>query len=219
MQSAAQASTDGRTRAAALRELRQRAFAAFDGRDRVQGEALWQLALAAVAEVEGAYPRRAGLRDGAGSEFDRADLRGQLADLIVEDHLLANELRRADRARSLDVLLDRYDDGTRRRFLPAPGAVSVDINPRAAVLTLERYRIDPTTGSRTLEPAALRPDGALTSVPPGSYRLQASAPGFANMVYPFEVARGDSRTLQLALLPVRRDRRLRLRRRRRVLVR
>jgi formylglycine-generating enzyme required for sulfatase activity len=203
LQAAAEASTDGRTRAAALRELRQRAFAAFDGRDRVQGEALWRLALAAVAEVEGAYTRAEQAYETAlVLNSDRADLRGQLADLIVEDRLLANELRRAERARSLDVLLDRYDDGTRRRFLSAPGAVSVDVNPRAAVLTLERYRIDPTTGSRTLEPAGpLHPDGALTSVPPGSYRLQASAPGFTNMVYPFEVARGDSRTLQLALLP------------------
>jgi formylglycine-generating enzyme required for sulfatase activity len=80
--------------------------------------------------------------------------------------------------------------------------VSVDISPRAATLTLERYRSDPATGSRTLEAAVpLQPGGALTTVPPGSYRLQASAPGFANMVYPFEVERGESRALQLALLP------------------
>jgi len=200
---AAEASADGRTRAAALRELRQRAFAAFDGRDRVQAEALWRRALAAVAEVEGAYTRAEQAYETAlVLNADRADLRGQLADLIVEDRLLANELRRADRARALDVLLDRYDDGTRRRFLRAPGAVSVEINPRAAVLALERYRSDPATGSRTLEPAGpLQSGGALTSVPAGSYRLTARAPGFADMVYPFEVARGESHALQLALLP------------------
>ena len=203
LQAAAQASADGRTRAAALRELRQRAFAAFDGRDRVQGEALWRRALAAVAEVEGAYTRAEQAYETAlVLNSDRTDLRGQLADLIVEDLLLAHELRRADRAHSLDALLDRYDDGTRRAFLRAPGAVSVDVNPRAAALTLERFRRDPTTGTSAVEPAGpLRAAGALTSLPPGSYRLQASVPGFADIVYPFEIARGESRALQLTLLP------------------
>ena len=202
LRTAAQASADGRSRAAALRELRQRAFAAFDGRDRVQGEALWRRALAAVGEVEGAYTHAEQAYETAlVLNSDRADLRGQLADLIVEDHLLANELRRADRARALDVLLDRYDDGSRRGFLRAPGAVS-------STSARERRRSPssgtgrPATGSRTLETAGpLRPGGALTSVPPGSYRLQASAPGFANMVYPFEVGRGESRALHLEMLP------------------
>jgi len=203
LRTAAQASADGRTGTAALRELRQRAFAAFDGRDRVQGEALWRRALAAAGEVEAAYTRAEQAYETAlVLNPDRADVRGQFADLIVEDHLLANELRRIDRARSLDVLLDRYDDGSLRGFLRAPGAVSVDVRPRAAALALERYRSDPATGSRTLEPAGpLRPGDALTSVPPGSYRLQASAPGFANIVYPFEVGRGEPRALQLGLLP------------------
>ena len=200
-QAAAQASAEGRTRAAGLRELRQRAFAAFDGRDRVQGEVLWRLALAAVVDVEGAYNRAEQAYETAlVLDPDRADLRRQLADLTFEDLLLANELRRADRTRSLEARLDRYDDGTRRRALEAPGAVSIDASPRTAVLALERFGSDPTTGSRTVERAVpLRPGGALTSVAPGSYRLEASAPGFANVVYPFEIARGESRTLQITL--------------------
>ncbi len=203
-QAAAQASLQGRSRAAALRDLRQRAFAAFDGRDRVQGEALWRRALAAVVEVEGAYDHAEQAYEAAlVLDPDRADLRGQLADVLLEDRLLADELRRADRVRALDARLDRYDDdGIRRRALEAPGAVSIDVDPRAAALALERFRRDPVTGARTAGPAGpLRPGGALTSVPPGSYRLKASAPGFADVVYPFEVARGESRALQLALLP------------------
>ncbi len=202
-QAAAQASAAGRTRAAALRELRKRAFAAFDGRDRVQGEALWRQALAAVVDVEGAYNRAEQAYETAlVLDPDRGDLRRQLADLIFEDLLRANELRRADRARSLDARLDRYDDGTRRRALEAPGAVSIDVSPRGAVLALERFGSDPTTGSRVIERAVpLRAGGALTSVAPGSYRLAASAPGFADVVYPFEIARGESRALRIALLP------------------
>src|SRR5205823_849409 len=158
----------------------------------------WRQALAAVGDTEGAYDRAEQAYETAlVLDPDRADLRETLADLILDDLLLADELRRADRSRALAARLERYDDdGARRRSLEAPGMLSVDVDPTTAALVLERFQRSAETGGRAAEVVrSLQAGGPSLSLAPGSYRLRASAAGYADVVYPFEVVRRESRAL------------------------
>ena len=92
---AALAAQSGRARAAEVRELRRRSFDAFDAVDRARGEELWQQALAAVPEADGAFQRAERAYETAlVLDGDRADARRELANLLYEHLLLARDLHR-----------------------------------------------------------------------------------------------------------------------------
>src|SRR4029078_3767566 len=84
---------------------------------------------------------------------DRAEARAKMVELLYENLLLAEELRREDRQSALLARLDRYGDGRAYRApRDTPGTVVLRITPPSALATLERYQDEPT-GRRVLRPA------------------------------------------------------------------
>ena len=143
----------GRRRCATLR---RRAFEAFDALDRARGEELWRQALALVPEAEGAFERAEQAYETAlVLDPDRADARRELADLLSEHLLLARELRRDEQARALAALLERHDDGGRRRAaLRRAGDAGAAHAPGTASIALERYQRRPASGRRVALPVS-----------------------------------------------------------------
>ena len=203
VQTASGAAGQARGLAGELRRQRAQAFAAFDARDRERGEALWRQALGRVAAVHGSYERSEQAFERAlVLDTGRQDLRARLADVRVEHLLLDDELGLEREASALGARLAGDDaDGSRRRALAAPATLVVRVRPATATLTLERYQRDAATGRRGLAPAGAVAVGAPLSLAPGSYRLVLQAAGHAQVVYPFELARDERRTLELALPP------------------
>jgi eukaryotic-like serine/threonine-protein kinase len=198
---AALAAQSGRAKAADVRELRRRSFEAFDAVDRARGEELWHRALVLVPEAEGAFQRgeqeyeTALVLDG-----DRADARRELADLLYEHLLLARELHRNDQARVLAAQLGRHDDGGRRRAeLRRPATLTLRIAPVTASIALERYQDNTVGGRRVALPVSAALPGVVATLPPGSYRLVARAPGYAEVVDAFELESGQRREVDLRL--------------------
>ena len=200
---AARASDASRSKAAALRDLRGRAFAAFDAPDRTHGESLWRQVLALIPEVDAATDR-------AAQEYEtalvldpgRGDVRAKVADLLFENQLLAEELRREDRRRALAARLEHQGGGRAQQVArEAPGVVVLRTNPAKATASIERYHEGPT-GRRDLQPLGqtVAPDQPAT-IAPGSYRLLIRAPDYADTFYPFELHRGEHLEIELDLLP------------------
>ena len=134
-------------------------------------------------------------------DSDRVEARRALVDLLYQHILLARELHRDERARALTLLLDRYDGaGVRKAELRRPATLTVRIAPITASIALERYRADPASGRRTPIPVSVAPaPGAALTLPPGSYRLLAGAPGYADTVQVFELESGQRREIDLRL--------------------
>jgi serine/threonine protein kinase/formylglycine-generating enzyme required for sulfatase activity len=192
----------GRAQAVELRQLRRRAFAAFDLPDRVEGEALWTNALAMFPIVDAAYEHAEQAYEAAlVLDPSRAAVRASLADLLYQHLLLAEEVRRRDRIQALAAALARHDE--KRRRLDSPGALIVRTHPDTATITLERYERNPVTGRLVAKQAGPAPAvvGQPIALAPGSYRLSARAHGFADLAYPFEIARGERRVADLTLPP------------------
>jgi formylglycine-generating enzyme required for sulfatase activity len=202
LRDAAASSAPGRAREADVRELRRRAFAAFDGGDRLRGEELWRQARVFAPEADAAYERAERAYETAlVLDPARAEVRAQLADLLLDHLLLARELRRDEEARALAALLERHDEGGRRRAaLEAPATLSLRTAPVTADAALERYEREPATGRRLARPVATPvASGALVKLPPGSYRLLARAAGHVDAVLPFELDGGERLEVALRL--------------------
>jgi formylglycine-generating enzyme required for sulfatase activity len=202
LEEAARSARVGHAKAAELRELRRRAFAAFELPARAAGEALWKEALAVAPAADAAYERAEQASETAlVLDPDRPGVRAALADLLYEHVLLAEELRRNERARVLAGRLERHDEGgARRAALEAPGTLSLRVRPQPTALALERYERAADGGRRVPRPAPPPlATGAPTPLPPGSYRLVAGAPGRAEVSYPFEVLRGQRLDVELDL--------------------
>src|SRR5439155_23577657 len=136
---AALAAHTGLAKAAELRELRRRSFAAFDALDRPRGEELWLQALALVPDADGEFQRAERAYETVlVLDSARAEARGELADLLYQHLRLARELRRDELAKAVAAQLERYDDGGRRA-----GELQ-----QHATLTL---RMQPVTTSARLE--------------------------------------------------------------------
>jgi formylglycine-generating enzyme required for sulfatase activity len=200
---AARASDAARSKAATLRDLRARAFAAFDAPDRTHGESLWRQVLMLIPEVDAASDR-------AAQEYEtalvldpgRSDMRAKVADLLFENLWLAEELRREDRRRALAARLEHQGgDRAQQAARDPPGVVVLRTNPAMATASLERYQEGPT-GRRDLQalPQAIARDQPAT-IAPGSYRLLIRAPNYADAFYPFELHRGENLEIELDLLP------------------
>jgi len=200
---AALAAQSGRAKAAEARELRRRSFEAFDAVDRARGEELWQQALTAVPEADGAFQRAERAYETAlVLDGDRAAARRELGDLLYEHVLFARDLHRHEQARTLAVQLERRDDrGRRGAALSRPAMLTVRIAPVNASIALERYQEDPASNRRVALPVSVPPvPGVAATLPAGSYRLVARAPGYADVVDAFELESGQRREVALRLL-------------------
>ncbi len=192
-----------RTKLTLSRDLRDRAYAAFDAFDQEQGESLWKQTRALVPVIDGAF-------DHASQEFEtafsldrsRTEIRGYLADVRHEHLLFAEEFRLQGKLPLLGERLAAVDsDDSRRRTLSAPGTITVRAVPEPAQAVLERYELDPATGRRTARALGRFAIGAPVTLPPGSYRVALDGPGLAHVAYPFELARGHQQTVALAIPP------------------
>ena len=199
---AATAVSSARTKLAAARDIRRRAFAAFDSMNPGEGELLWQQALALIPGVDSNY-------DQGGRDFDaayvldrsRGDIQARLADLRLEHLLFAEDFRLVHRLEVLTERLANADvDGSKRKVLLTPGTLVLHTSPSASRILLERFERDPSTNRRVprLVPGRISTDYT-TSLPAGSYRLLLDGPGLAHVAYTFEIQRGERQTVTLPL--------------------
>ncbi|HXI57350.1 MAG TPA: bifunctional serine/threonine-protein kinase/formylglycine-generating enzyme family protein, partial [Polyangia bacterium] len=181
-----------------LRELRDKAFAAFDAMEGGRGDTLWAEAAAAIAPLESAYQRtEKSLETALVLDPARDDIRGQLADVLA-DHLgWLEEFRQTGDVPSLLARLTTHDrDGHRRAALAAPGSLQINIDPPRARVVLERYEKDAATGlRRAVRVSALTATEPARPMAAGSYRLVIDGPGLASVNYPFEIGRGQAVTV------------------------
>ncbi|MGC4123239.1 MAG: SUMF1/EgtB/PvdO family nonheme iron enzyme [Myxococcales bacterium] len=188
-----------------LAQIRSRAFLQFEAKDPA-AEGSWGQALAAADLARDALRRASGeLEVALMLDPRRDDARALFADVLSERARMAEERGDAtERAESLSRL-SLYDlDGSRRRAWDAPGRLSLTLRPADAEVTLERYRPDPGTGALQAERVPFVPTGGAadpTTLPQGSYRFAARAPGRAPVHLPFVVERGEHLALDLELPP------------------
>jgi formylglycine-generating enzyme required for sulfatase activity len=184
---------------AAARELRRKAYEAFDNLNRKGGESLWQEALPLGPNVDAELERAEQAFEAAlVLDASREQLRNQLTDLLAEHLRVAEELHLGDRIQVISASLAKHDtDGSRRQRQAEPATVAFDGAPSGAEVSLERYLRDPVTNLRLgqARPAAARGENKLA---PGSYRLTVRASGRADLLIPFEVAVGERVSLQLS---------------------
>jgi formylglycine-generating enzyme required for sulfatase activity/tRNA A-37 threonylcarbamoyl transferase component Bud32 len=188
-----------------LTQARARAFAAFDGARREEGESIWTEARAAAAKLESNL-RRAQASLEAALALDQSNERAReaLGDALFERALLAEqEFRKADLARHVEQMerVDRTGRLTSR--WTSPGSVEIRTNPAGARLFIERYDVgDDATGRLRAVPVGepfVSPAGA-RPLPPGSYRVTATLLGYVEARLPFVVHRGEPIQLDLPLL-------------------
>jgi formylglycine-generating enzyme required for sulfatase activity len=198
---AATATREARDRGEAVRDLRTRAFAAFDGMDRVAGEPLWRQSLSALRDADRAYERAEQASDAAlVLDPSRINLRGATANLLSEHLSLAEQARSTERAQSLAAALAARDvDGSVRRQRAMLASLTARVQPAGAVVVLERYDRDPVTRRRIPAPVSL--SATATELPAGSYRLSARLDGFAGALFPFTIEPKERKTIELTLPP------------------
>ncbi len=192
---------------AANREVeatRRAAFGEFDRGRAGEGETAWKRAREAAVEVDRTYIEAISLLDQA-LVFDPTSerVRGVLA-AALHDRVLLAERDGLDRLRGELVvrLRDVDPDGHWRDRLATPGRVTLAIRPADAEVTLERYALD---GRRRLVATAVAAAGGGNprALAPGSYRAVARAPGRAEVVQPFTLARGEALDISFELPPAR----------------
>jgi formylglycine-generating enzyme required for sulfatase activity/tRNA A-37 threonylcarbamoyl transferase component Bud32 len=199
---AARAAESGRAKAADLRERRRRSFEAFDAVDRARGEALWQQAQALVPAAAAAFQRAERAYETAlVLDPARAEPRRELADLLYQHVLWARELHRDEQAQALTAALAAQDeDGRRGAALRRQGTLMLRTAPVTASIALARYQEDHATARRVAESVPVElASGVAATLPPGSYRLIARAPGHAEVVHVFELESGERHEIDLRL--------------------
>jgi eukaryotic-like serine/threonine-protein kinase len=139
-------------------------------------------------------------------EQARREHPARLAQVRTEHLLLAEEFRLGSKASVLQERLSVADtDGSHRKALAAPATLALRTASATASIVLERYEKDPATGRRSVATVAKIENidriPALTTVPPGSYRLVFRGPGLAEVNYPFEANRGQRIELHVTVPP------------------
>ncbi|MFO0655910.1 MAG: SUMF1/EgtB/PvdO family nonheme iron enzyme [Polyangia bacterium] len=183
-------------------ELRRAAFSAFDSMQTNDGEEMWNRALALSLDAERAYSR-AGQTFEAALTADSTNIpaRELLADVLYERALIAERDRRPQQ---LDDLLQRmalYDlSGARKLKWNAPSTISIRKSPDSAQVSIARYERDPKGRRILTTPRDLGAAPTIsTTMPPGSYLLTLSAPGFADVRYPVFLTRSETVELSIDL--------------------
>jgi formylglycine-generating enzyme required for sulfatase activity len=190
--------------AAHARELRERAFRAFDTLDRDGGESLWRQAREAVSSADADFDQaERALESAYGIDPSRSEIVGRLRDVRVDHLLFVEDFRMEGRVGVLRARLEAIDpDGSKRRLLAAPGTLVLRTVPTVSDVALERFERDALTGRRNATAVGrLDGAGATTSLAPGSYRLVVQGRGLARVLVPFEVTRGERVALDLHIPP------------------
>jgi serine/threonine protein kinase/formylglycine-generating enzyme required for sulfatase activity len=194
--------TEARHKAKLAEQQRHKAFAAFDAMKKDEGEAEWQKALELAKDAEETVSRAGqGLEAALTLDSDRKDVRGLLADALLEGALIAEANYHHGKKNDLMQRLPLYDaDGTRVRRWNAPGLLSLVVEPAGARVELGQYVLDKRQRRQLSE---LQPLGEAPlrehSLAPGSYLLVISQPGYTSLRYPILVRRGDRLSVDLKL--------------------
>lgn len=183
-------------------QLRTRAFAAFDNQNAADGETFWSRAQTLAIEADRAYSR-AGQRFEAALAADHNNARALslLADALFDRALAAERDHRSQQIEDLLQRLSVYDaNGEHRRRWAAPGRFSLKSTPPGARVIIGHYEKDAQQKRRL---ANIRDLGTTPIVEcvlePGSYLLTLSAPGRAEVRYPFVLERGAAENFEVFL--------------------
>ena len=197
---ATQSAASAREKLARAHDARMHTWAAFDAMDRDQGEALWRQARALLPAIEADYvSAEKALETALVLDTSREPVRTQLVDAAYEHLVFAEGHRLPGTIAALTSKLVSVDTkGSKRSALIAPGSLLLNTVP-AAEGVLERYDRDPSTGARRPTKVGPITVGMKMALPAGSYRASLEAPGMANLVYPFEVVRGQDLAVDLRL--------------------
>lgn len=191
-----------RTRAVEVLDLRMRAYALIDARQRNEGQALFDSSLGMDRASDADYARAAqSLEAALILVSERADVRGLLADVLFERALVADNQGERDNTSDLLARLRLYDDGSRMKAWSAPARLTLRSTPPGAAVWVERYERDANgalaakpVGTPTSTPAEL-------SVPPGSYRFTLVLPEHGSVRYPLLLGRGEQHEATVRLIP------------------
>jgi formylglycine-generating enzyme required for sulfatase activity len=189
-----------RTSFAAAREESLRYF---DEGRKDEGETAWARAMTADTVLR----RRLGevgdrLEHALVLDPMREDVRGALADFLLESALHAE---REPGSSELSALLQRlklYDSsGERWRRWTTPALVTLEVGAPGAVVELRRVSRDVEGRETVGEPLPLGAGPWVdVPVPPGDWRLRVTAPGHEAAFAPLRLTRGEHRQLKLPML-------------------
>ena len=185
-------------------DVERRAFEAFDGQRRDDGERLWAEARAGFSVLDADY-REASQKLEAALALDagHAAARAELASVLHARILLAERRHQTALVQELSQRLEVHDtNGAFRALLAAPAKIAIDTDPPGASVSIARYDLTPDG------PAKLSPSRALGSSPveaadlsPGSYVFEIAREGSAPVRYPMLLARGEALSVRIPLLP------------------
>lgn len=186
-----------------LVDERARAFRLYDSGLEGEGDEAWGRATARGRELRERLDGVAGrLEQTLVLDPSRPDVRGALADALLERALLADL---EGESAVLPALLHRlrlYDEsGARWRRWTEPARLTLEVDAPGARLELRPVTRDAEGRYLVGEPLALGVAPWVdVRVPPGQYQLTASAPGHEPALLPLRVSRGERRRLPLPLL-------------------
>ena len=179
---------------------RTEAFTRYDADDTPGGEAHWHAALALARRESDAFAAASaplGLAL-ARDPLDRV-ARARTADLVYSWLLAAERDREPDVARDLTARLAQLDDdGSRRARLAATARLHVTTTPPGARVVLHDVHVD--AEGRRVEDAG-RPIDLATAIElaPGSYVLEATAPGRYATRFPVLLGRNQEEAVEIPL--------------------
>jgi serine/threonine protein kinase/formylglycine-generating enzyme required for sulfatase activity len=187
---------------ARLSGLETRALAAFDGKKRDEGEALWGEARRSSDALDALY-REASREAAAALALDggRADVRRGLAEILYKRTLHAEHSRRPALEEELRERLDATDaTGEFGRLLAAPARLRVSTEPPGANVELAKIAL-PDDGPARADPPRDLGAAPLSGVElsPGSYLLTLRAPGRAEVRYPILAKRAEDLPVRVVL--------------------
>jgi len=178
--------------------LRRDALAKFDRGDPKMGETIWEQARAVSGDVS-RQRLDAALWLEATLALDPSDdkTREQLVRVIYARALEAERDGRDDAVHELVSRLEALAPGSPLlRSWRAPARLDATIAPADAAVRIERYE---RRADGHLVPVAVPTWPTDSSLPAGSYRIVAEAPGRALVALPVLLSRGQTRRVQLAL--------------------
>ncbi len=182
--------------------LRQQSYAAFDGMDKDQGEAIWAKALEAGTDARDLLRKAEhALEAGFALDSSRGDVRNALGDVLLETAQLAEATyQKQQLADALDRLQLYDEDGTRVGRLTAPATVDINIEPAGSEVEIGRYVLDKKQKFNLVDNRKLgsTPLSSLALVA-SSYLLKIRAPGHEEIRYPLLVSHGEKTQLKFRL--------------------
>lgn len=178
---------------------REQAMLLFDRNETAEGETTWRDTVSDFLGARGAFRRAADELEAALLvDARRADVREQMARVIYDQALLAEE--QGDRATTDELIrrLETYDDGTLLAAWRQPATLSIDA-PGAARIEVRPY-VDRAGRLELGDPVASGGGQALeATLPAGSYQVDLHGRDGLVVNAPVLLARGESLPLRISL--------------------